>query len=344
MTTKPPATERAIGLANLARRVRYGAATCRFNPGELYLDPAPHTFVAAQRAAGADDAAATRVAINPDVIAANILAARCFADVDNALRAGVAGGIWRIPKTQKATIRAIELQDAAIERLRIALDRAYAEDKKKSQDPQKLITVEDEKIYGIELIDLAKRAAADATNPDLSAFCQEYQAQCVAMGGSLPPVPALIEEITTEDKQTYGDELIDIAKRAAREALVPEINALRQEVLSQFAALGTNNARGSTSMPPTKLITLDDEQTYGKELIDLFKRAAREDVVPSLNRMTQTLLSQFAELRAGIARGTISLPDRRPSPQEGARQRSLFLLILILANLKLTKKLMTLLG
>ena len=33
---------------------------------------------------------------------------------------------------------------------------------------------------------------------------------------------------------------------------------------------------------------------------------------------TQTLLSQFAELRAGIARGTISLPDRRPSPQEGA--------------------------
>ena len=316
MTTKPPATERAIGLANLARRVRYGAATCRFNPGELYLDPASHTFVAAQRAAGADDAAATRVAINPDVIAANILAARCFADVDNALRAGVAGGIWRIPRTQKATIRAIELHDAAIEHLRVALDSAYAEDKR-NPAPQKLITLEDEKTYGRDLIDLAKRAAADATNPDLIAFLQEYDAQCVAMGGSNPPIPAFIEEITTEDKQTYGDELIDMAKRAALEALVPEINTLRQEVLSQFAALGANNARGSTSMPPPKLITLDDEQTYGKEFIDLFKRAAKEDVVPSLNRMRQTLLSQFAEVRAGIARGTISLPDCRPSPHEG---------------------------
>jgi hypothetical protein len=177
-----------------------------------------------------------------------LFAAHCFADIDTALRAGVAGGIWRIPKTQKVTTHAIELHDIAIGHLRIALDRAYAEDKKKSQDPQKLITVEDEKIYGIVLIDLAKRAAADATNPDLIAFMQEYDAQCVAMGGSNPPIPALIEEITTEDKQTYGDELIDMAKRAAREALVPEINALRQEVLSQFAALGANNARGSTSM------------------------------------------------------------------------------------------------
>lgn len=93
----------------------------------------------------------------------------------------------------------------------------------------------------------------------------------------------------------------------------PNLCACVQEVLSQFAALGANNARGSVSMPPTKLITLNDERTYGKELINLFRRAAREHVVPSLDGIRHTILSKFAELRAGIARGTITLP----SPQDG---------------------------
>jgi hypothetical protein len=42
--------------------------------------------------------------------------------------------------------------------------------------------------------------------------------------------------MTQDDIGSYGEELIDLAKRAAQEAIRPEINALRQELLSEFAA------------------------------------------------------------------------------------------------------------
>jgi hypothetical protein len=128
MTTKQTASDRAIAYGSIARSVAYGAATCTMKAGDICLDPAPRTYDAAQRAAGADDAAAARIARNPSVIAANTLAARCFADLDAAILAGVAAGIWGIRRTQKATVRAIELHDAAIECLRAALDSAYADD------------------------------------------------------------------------------------------------------------------------------------------------------------------------------------------------------------------------
>lgn len=100
MTTQQNATSRAI----FSGRARYGQPGSHFNTRELDIDLAPETYVTAQGAAGADDIAAARVATNPDATAANLLAARCFADVDNAFRVGVAGGSWLKPKTQKATI------------------------------------------------------------------------------------------------------------------------------------------------------------------------------------------------------------------------------------------------
>ena len=316
VTTERTASDRAVASGSFARSVGYGKATCTWKAGDIYLDPAPRTYDAAQRAAGADDAAAARVARNPNVIAANALAAHCFADIDAALRAGVAGGIWRIPRTQKATIRAIELHDAAIEHLRVALDSAYAEDKR-NPAPQKLITLEDEKTYGRDLIDLAKRAATEVKDLELNALWQEYLAQSAAIGGAIaraPAIPSFTKLITSEQEQAYGDELIDVVKRAAREAMDPELNALRQELLSQFAALGANDARGSPSLPPTKLITPEDEQAYGTDLIDLFKRAAREDAVLGVNKIRQQLLSQFAEFRPDIAR------DYGPASREESTQ------------------------
>jgi predicted Zn-dependent protease with MMP-like domain len=202
----------------------------------------------------------------------------------------------------------------------VALDSAYAEDKG-NQTPQRLITSEDEKNYGTDLIDLAKRAAMEVKDLELIAFCQEYLAQCAAIGGDIdraPFIPPFTKLITPEQEQAYGNELIDVAKRAAREAMDPELNALRQELLSQFTALGAkNSARGTPSMPPAKLITPEDEQNYGNELIDLFKRAAREDAVLGVNKIKQQLLSQFAEFQSDIARGIISRPDYRPAPHEG---------------------------
>jgi len=52
--------------------------------------------------------------------------------------------------------------------------------------------------------------------------------------------------LTQDDVDNYGEELIDLAKRAAQEAMRPELNALRQELLSEFlAAVGD---RGGPTM------------------------------------------------------------------------------------------------
>ena len=54
---------------------------------------------------------------------------------------------------------------------------------------------------------------------------------------ALKPLSALMTSklITPEDEQNYGNDLIDLAKRVAKEAMGPELNALRQEFLSQVA-------------------------------------------------------------------------------------------------------------
>lgn len=43
------------------------------------------------------------------------------------------------------------------------------------------------------------------------------------------PEPAPQKYITPDDVETFGDSFIDVAKRAAQEAVAPELNALRQE-------------------------------------------------------------------------------------------------------------------
>ena len=62
------------------------------------------------------------------------------------------------------------------------------------------------------------------------------------------PQPDATKLITPDDMENYGHELIDLVKRAAKEAVDPELNALRQELLSLFAAQG---ATTMTAMPTT---------------------------------------------------------------------------------------------
>ena len=100
--------------------------------------------------------------------------------------------------------------------------------------------------------------------------------------------------ITPEDEEAYGVELIDLAMRAAREAMGPELNALRQELHSRLTPLGAGNVRSTPQLQsPTKLITPEDEEAYGVELIDLAMRAAREAMVPELNALRQELHSRL---------------------------------------------------
>jgi hypothetical protein len=47
-----------------------------------------------------------------------------------------------------------------------------------------------------------------------------------------------IKLITAEDKEKYGAELIDLSKRAAKEAMAAELNALRQENASLKNQIG----------------------------------------------------------------------------------------------------------
>ncbi len=98
--------------------------------------------------------------------------------------------------------------------------------------------------------------------------------------------------MTQDDVDDYGEELIDLAKRAAQEAMRPELNALRQELLSKLAAVGSDKTRVA-SPPPTRLITSEDVENYGEELIGFAKRAAQEAMRPELNALRQELLSEF---------------------------------------------------
>jgi hypothetical protein len=172
------------------------------------------------------------------------------------------------------------------------------------QDPPnlvKLIAPEDEETYGAELIDLAKRAAKEAMTPELNALRQELLSRLTTIDpnnarfSSSPLSPARLT--TQEDEETYGAEFIDLAKRAARDAMAPELIGLRQEFLLKLAAIGLNNANVTlASRPFVSLMTPEDEDTYGAELIDVAKRAAGEVMATELNGLRQELLSKLATI------------------------------------------------
>ncbi len=103
--------------------------------------------------------------------------------------------------------------------------------------------------------------------------------------------------MTQDDIHNYGEELIDLVKRAAQDAMRPELDALRHELLSRMAEAKSNDVPVMSS-PPIGLITSEDIDDYGEDLIDLVKRAAQEVIRPELNELRQELLSKLS-VRAG---------------------------------------------
>jgi hypothetical protein len=61
-----------------------------------------------------------------------------------------------------------------------------------------------------------------------------------------PQLGASTKLLTPEDEENYGEELIDLAKRAAKDAMDPELNALKQDFLSRLAVM-----RGTTMATTT---------------------------------------------------------------------------------------------
>src|SRR5690348_4087221 len=93
--------------------------------------------------------------------------------------------------------------------------------------------------------------------------------------------------ITPEDEETYGTELIDLMKRAAKEAMDLELSALKRDLLSKLSALGASNSQAPPPQPAIKLVTAEDEETYGAEFIDSAKRAAKDAMAPELIGLRQ---------------------------------------------------------
>jgi hypothetical protein len=116
--------------------------------------------------------------------------------------------------------------------------------------------------------------------------------------------------ITEDDAGNVGDELIDL-KRTAKEALRSDLNALRKEPLSKVAD------NGAIEVTPTTPITPGDEQLDSSDLIDLTKRAAKEDLGSELNAVRRELLSKFEGVEEDDARRTAFRPvDRELSEGE----------------------------
>ncbi len=84
--------------------------------------------------------------------------------------------------------------------------------------------------------------------------------------------PNATKLVTPEDVENYGPELIDLVKRAAKEAVSPELNALRQEFLSQFDAM---RATAAPTMPAAP-----SELTWAQIVLNLTKAANSAESKP----------------------------------------------------------------
>src|SRR5438034_2008051 len=98
--------------------------------------------------------------------------------------------------------------------------------------------------------------------------------------------------LTQDDLNDYGEELIGMAKRAAQDAMRPELDALRQELLSKLTDAGLKKIRVASSSA-TRMITSEDLDSYGEDLIGMAERAAQDAVRPELNALRQEILSEL---------------------------------------------------
>ena len=115
-------------------------------------------------------------------------------------------------------------------------------------DSPNLITEDDARNAGDEVIDL-KRAAKEALKEPLSK---------VADNGAIEAAPTTL--ITPEDGQLESSGLIDSTKRAAKEDLDSELNAVRRELLSKFEGAEEDDARRTAFRPVDRELSEGEQE------------------------------------------------------------------------------------
>ena len=111
-----------------------------------------------------------------------------------------------------------------------------------------LITEDDARNAGDELIDL-KRAAKEDLKEPLSK---------VADNGAIEATPTTL--ITPEDEQLDNSDLIDLTKRAAKEDLGSELHAVRRELLSKFKGAKEDDARRTAFRPVDRELSEGEQE------------------------------------------------------------------------------------
>ena len=111
-----------------------------------------------------------------------------------------------------------------------------------------LSTEDDAQNAGDELIEL-KRAAKEALKEPLSK---------VADNGAIEAAPTTL--ITPEDGQLESSGLIDSTKRAAKEDLDSELNAVRRELLSKFEGAEEDDARRTAFRPVDRELSEGEQE------------------------------------------------------------------------------------
>jgi hypothetical protein len=110
---------------------------------------------------------------------------------------------------------------------------------------------------------------------------QELQ-RLIARVDQRPPEP--IRTITAEDEKTYGPELIDLARRAAREELQPQIEAARQEShqsAQRAQAISEQDVRNQldAQLPNWRSINTDPSFLQWLSLPDIYSGGVRRGLL-----------------------------------------------------------------
>jgi hypothetical protein len=149
----------------------------------------------------------------------------------------------------------------------------------------------------------------------------------------MPDSPASATLLTPEDTTNFGPELIDLATRAAKQALAPEINAVKAEnarLSQQVKATGVQAvyAELDRAVPSWREINVSAPFKAWLGLRDLYSGHVRRALLnAAFGAADAPRVVAFFQgfVRDGIATGSIPQPQAEPAPQPQPREPAMSL-------------------
>jgi hypothetical protein len=143
---------------------------------------------------------------------------------------------------------------------------------------------------------------------------QEPSPPTPAPASAAPPPPEELDD----NSNTWKSRALSKEGRERKELeqLSRDLGELQEKYYNEVVKSQQPQRRTTKQIPPPQFLTPEDEQNYGRDLLNVAKRAAMETVAPHL----QTLEQQNAELRQKIAKEQrrqldnaveIAIPDYR---------------------------------